>query len=160
MSEHLMAYIITAQRGSIAGMAEIIQKMGRELEWSEKCIYQLNLALDEIISNTMEYGYAVPGTHRIEIFLELDGTLLKMKIKDNAAPFNPLEKAAPELDKPPLQRERCVGGMGIHIMKTMMDAVRYRYEHGQNVLELEKNLEKATSCITRPVVGPGQGGTE
>lgn len=156
MPEKLMAYVITAENGSISGMAGIIQKMGRELGWSEKCIYQLNLALDEIISNTLAYGYAQPGAQRIEVFLEQEGNMLKMTIMDNAAPFNPLQGAEPELEKPPLQRERCVGGMGIHLMKSMMDRVLYRYDEGKNILEMEKNLEVVTPCASPPVAGIGQ----
>ena len=158
MPELLMDYVITAQDGSIAGMAATIQRIGRELQWSEKCIYQLNLALDEIISNTLSYGYERPHPHRIEISMEQEGARLRLKIVDNANPFNPLTQTPmPELEKPPLLRERCVGGMGIHFMKSMMDAVRYRYEEGKNILEMEKNLEITTSCASPPVAGARQG---
>lgn len=160
MPEQLLTYVITAQQGSIEGMATIIHEMGRKLRWSEKCIFQLNLALDEIISNTLAYGYDQPGRHRIEISLEQLGSLLILTIVDNGTAFNPLEGKPPEVDKPPLQRERCVGGMGIHLVKSMMDAVQYRYAQGKNVLVMEKNLEKPTLCVAPPDVGAEHGGAE
>jgi len=160
MPEQLLTYLITAEQGSIEGMASVIHAMGRKLRWSEKCIFQLNLALDEIISNTLAYGYDQPEIRRIEIFLAQQGNRLIMTIEDNGAPFNPLEGKPPEVDKPPLQRERCVGGMGIHLVKSMMDAVHYRHAQGKNVLVMQKNLEEPTLCIAPSDVGAEHGGAE
>jgi serine/threonine-protein kinase RsbW len=166
MTDNLLTYVITPGQGTIAEMAVLIQKLGMELGWSEKCVYQLNLSLDEIISNTLAYGYArkvaegvsdvgsaegsgIPRreTSRVVVALERENTTLRLTIRDNAAPFDPLLQAPmPEVDKPLMQRKRRVGGVGIHLARSMMDFVDYRFEQGMNVLVMEKSLESPIPC--------------
>lgn len=168
MTENLLTYAITPGQGTIAEMAALIHELGAELGWSEKCVYQLNLALDEIISNTLAYGYErmdagiadgqdLPRreTSRIVVALDREDTTLRLTIRDNAAPFDPLLQAPkPEVDKPPMRRKRRVGGMGMHLVRSMMDSVAYRFEQSLNVLVMEKSLESPIPCGRAP--GDGQ----
>ena len=98
----------------------------------------VNLALEEIVTNIISYGYGeTPGDHRIRIDLKHDGKELTARIEDDAVAFDPLQKEDPDLDVP--LEERRVGGLGIHLVKTLMDEVSYSREHNSNVLFIRKS---------------------
>jgi anti-sigma regulatory factor (Ser/Thr protein kinase) len=60
------------------------------------------------------------------------------EIEDDAQPFNPLEAPPPDVNAP--LRERPLGGLGIHLARTMMDAMAYRRENGKNILTIRKKI--------------------
>ncbi len=98
----------------------------------------VNLALEEIVTNIISYGYGGEGGgHRIRIDLAHDGQRLTALVEDSAKAFDPLQKASPDTNAP--LEERGVGGLGIHLVKTLMDEVRYSREDGRNVLFIAKN---------------------
>ncbi len=106
-----------------------------------KFIFQITLVLDELITNIISYGYDAPGTHSIEISLSLDNELLRIRILDDGRPFNPLQDAEePELEVPLELRKRPIGGMGIHLVKSIMDTIEYERRENTNVLTLTKDL--------------------
>jgi serine/threonine-protein kinase RsbW len=140
MSDELV-YILAHDQGGLTELAERISELGRAKGWSPRCMYQLSLALDELISNTLRYGYEHPGRHRIQVSLSIQGRRLHVVIQDNAIRFNPFSEApAPELNTPLLERQRCIGGMGVHLVKKVMDRVEYAWEQGGNVVRLEKEM--------------------
>lgn len=100
----------------------------------------VQLALDEWLANVINHAWSEAGPHRGEVTLVLDDGRLVLAIKDDGPAFNPLERAAPDLDSP--LEERAIGGLGIHLIRSMMDEVRYARNQGQNVLTLVKRLEE------------------
>lgn len=139
------SYKLNRDQGTLHEMALMIQDVGRELGWSERSVFQVTLTLDEIITNTLNYGYQQPDTYDIEITVRAREQLVQLEIRDNAMPFNPVENVPmPELHKAPLERKRMVGGMGVHIVRMLMDSIEYRYEDGRNVLTMVKDLAKTT----------------
>jgi anti-sigma regulatory factor (Ser/Thr protein kinase) len=97
----------------------------------------VGLALEEVVTNIISYGYTDGGDHRIWIDLAVVGTDLTARVQDDAAPFDPVQKEEPDLDVP--LEERSVDGLGIHLVKTLMDAVTYSRESGRNVLLIRKS---------------------
>ncbi|WP_179232858.1 ATP-binding protein [Paenibacillus rigui] len=104
----------------------------------EKMLFQLNLICDELITNTILYGYAPgeEGCHVIELQVSVYPDRLEIGVTDGGVPFNPLDKEAPELDLP--LDERPVGGLGIHFVRQVMDELRYERIDDKNVLRLVK----------------------
>jgi anti-sigma regulatory factor (Ser/Thr protein kinase) len=102
--------------------------------------YAVALTLDEIIANVIRYGYEDGDEHIIRVRVWLDDDILSAQVADDGKPFNPLLKPAPDLDLPIDQRP--IGGLGIHIMRTMMDDIEYRRLNGQNVLTVRKRVER------------------
>jgi anti-sigma regulatory factor (Ser/Thr protein kinase) len=74
----------------------------------------------------------------VGVDLVLEDGVLRVEIVDEAAAFDPLARPAPDTDQ--ALEERPIGGLGIHIVKQLMDDVRYRREGGKNVLTLTKRL--------------------
>jgi serine/threonine-protein kinase RsbW len=100
--------------------------------------WPFHVALDEILSNVVKYGGEGGGEGRIEIRLRLEGRALEMVILDDASPFNPLEARAPDTTSP--VEERPIGGLGIEIVRRLMDGVEYRRLPDHNQLTLRRRL--------------------
>ena len=100
----------------------------------------LNVALDELLQNTIVHGFADPrgGGGGVSIAVELLPDRLTVTLTDDGQPFNPLAAAAPDTARP--LEERPVGGLGIHLVRQLMDEVRYQRQGGHNVVVLIKRL--------------------
>jgi anti-sigma regulatory factor (Ser/Thr protein kinase) len=102
--------------------------------------YALALTLDEVVANVIRHGFEDPDEHIIRVRLWLDDDLLSVQVADDGKAFNPLLAPEPDLDLPIDQRP--VGGLGIHIMRTMMDDLEYKRVNGQNLLTLRKRVAR------------------
>ncbi len=110
-------------------------KIGREEQ------QKINLAMEEIVSNIINYGYKDEKEHQINISAHFKNKVVSLRIEDDALAFNPLEhKMNLDLDKP--AEERDPGGLGIFFVKKMMDRVEYRYEGNHNILIIEKMIHR------------------
>lgn len=108
---------------------------------------QVNLALDEIVSNVIRHGWIDNGEHRVCVRVFRLEDELKVEVEDDARSFNPLEVPAPEIDQP--LEQRTVGGLGIHLVRQFMDNLEYRQRNGRNLLVMKKKLSgtESTSSI-------------
>jgi anti-sigma regulatory factor (Ser/Thr protein kinase) len=103
----------------------------------------VNLALEEAVSNVMLYAY--PDTNNGKVFVEFvrnctpEGEQLTFTISDSGIPFDPTQKSEPDLSLP--AEERAIGGLGIHLVRQLMDEVQYVREDDKNVLTLVKKLK-------------------
>jgi len=105
---------------------------------SPKLTYQIGLVLDELLTNTIAYGYPEEGGQDITVIMKREGGLLRFEIADTAAPFDPLSARPPDLCSP--AGERRIGGLGIHLVRSLMDRVAYERVGNGNSLILEKDL--------------------
>lgn len=99
---------------------------------------RLKLAIEEAVVNVMKYAY--PSDTRGDIYIEActDDTQLQFTITDNGIPFDPTAKEDVDTSLP--LAERPIGGLGIHLVRQIMDIMNYEYVNRQNVLTLRKNL--------------------
>lgn len=100
--------------------------------------YTIHLVVEEIVVNIVNYAYP-DGEGYLVVRVHNDQQALSLEFRDHGLPFNPLEQPVPDLDKP--LEERTIGGLGIFLTKEMMDDTQYRYEQGENILVIKKNLE-------------------
>lgn len=106
----------------------------------KKASYQLRLACEEVIVNVIHYAYPNhQGNVRISYELAKDGRDIVIMVSDSGYPFNPLEKAEPDISLP--MEERQIGGLGIFMVRNIMDNVEYKREDGRNILILRKTLK-------------------
>lgn len=97
---------------------------------------QLNLAIEEAVVNVMDYAYP-PGTKgEVDIEVKADADKLMFTISDNGVAFDPTAKA--EVDTTLSAEERQIGGLGIHLVRHIMDHVEYERKDGRNILRLSK----------------------
>ena len=102
----------------------------------------LNLCLDELLSNTISYGYEDRQPHSIVVNLLLTGGLLYAEVQDDGKPFD-LRKVTPAAPGGSLQSRR-IGGLGLHFVKALMDNVAYMRAGRHNVVRITKKLQQRT----------------
>jgi anti-sigma regulatory factor (Ser/Thr protein kinase) len=136
MGNKIESQAFRASLYSLASIREFISEKGKAAGLSHKQNYGLCLAVDEIVTNIINYGYPKSehvGDASIEIFISRNGRELTVITEDTAVPFNPLEHKearAEDLDLPLEQRP--IGGLGIMLAKTSVDRFAYEYENGKN----------------------------
>jgi sigma-B regulation protein RsbU (phosphoserine phosphatase) len=96
------------------------------------------------LNNVISYAYNDDGEHDIEIRMELAGDRLIVTITDDGVPFNPLSMATPRTDQTLEDRE--VGGIGIHLVRNLVDNVSYQRRIDKNVLTLMSHLQQKDSA--------------
>ena len=100
---------------------------------------ELQLALEEALVNVINYAFPNDDTaHDIRLTFSQKGDILSFTIEDDGVPFDPTQHQEVDIDAP--IEERQVGGLGIHLVRTIMDRMEYRREADHNVLMLEKRL--------------------
>jgi len=116
-----------------------IERISDEWEISEHLSFNINLVIEEIFSNIVFYGYRDKNEHKINITFTSNKDHLKIKIEDDAQEFNPLF----------IPTHRCkynspddaeVGGLGIHLVKNIMDDLKYSRKHDRNILIMKKKI--------------------
>jgi len=100
--------------------------------------YVVHLALDEVVANVIRHAHDDKQEHPIGVDVALGDGILRVEVVDEGKPFNPLAAPPPIFDVP--LEERRPGGLGIHIVKTVMDELEYRRANGRNKLTMLKNL--------------------
>jgi anti-sigma regulatory factor (Ser/Thr protein kinase) len=96
----------------------------------------LDLALEEVLANIISYGYADDREHQITVGLEVRPGEVRVHVEDDGRPFDPLEAPEPDTTLPP--DERPLGGLGIHLVRQLMDGVEYRRQGDRNRLTMRK----------------------
>lgn len=92
--------------------------------------HRLTLVLEELLTNVIAYGYDDEAEHKITIDLDLSDGVLTAVFDDDGRPFDPHEAQKPVMEGP--LENRSVGGLGIHLILTIMDTVEYERVDGHN----------------------------
>ncbi len=100
---------------------------------------KMHVVFDELLTNIISYAYPDDKEHDIGIKVELSADRLKVSMVDDGIPFNPLGVETPDTDLPLEERE--IGGLGIHLVRKMMDKVSYRRRIDKNVITVYEYLE-------------------
>jgi len=101
---------------------------------------QMNLALEEAVVDVMSYAYPEGTKGYVDISALSESDCLTFVISDSGKPFDPTTKG--EVDTTLPAEERSIGGLGIHLVKQLMDSIQYEYKDGHNVLTLKKRIKK------------------
>lgn len=105
----------------------------------KEIFYEINLCLDELVTNIISYGYDDDIEHDILLKLEYDSGILKVELADDGKEFNPLNSAEPDIN---LEIEnKPIGGLGIFFVKNKIDDIKYTRKNNQNILILKKKLD-------------------
>lgn len=118
-----------------------IGEFAREQDWPPDLEFQIKLVFEELGINVVKYGHDDGAGHEIEIEIVSDPDGISFEIADDGRPFDPLNDA-PEPDTESALEERAIGGLGVHLVRTMMDEVRYRHEAGRNRTTVVKRISK------------------
>ncbi|MBQ9640366.1 MAG: ATP-binding protein [Bacteroidaceae bacterium] len=124
----------------ISLLVDFVNQICEELHLDEALNFNLNLVLEEAVTNVIMYAYPQDEAHTLTLKAWTEeGGKLAFELCDQGKPFNPIEEA-PEVDTTLSAEERQIGGLGIFLIKQMMDEVNYEYKDHSNVLTLKKNI--------------------
>ncbi len=122
----------------ISLLAGFLERVAEENGLDSGLAMNINLAIEEAVTNVIMYAYP-PGTEgKVTLDAVLDGNTLRFTLADRGKLFDPT--AAPDADTSASLEDRPIGGLGIHLVRTIMDEVSYMRQDGKNVLTMTKNI--------------------
>jgi anti-sigma regulatory factor (Ser/Thr protein kinase) len=131
-----------ASAAELATFGDFLQAFWIDKALPPAAAFPFELALEEILLNVATHGRPVDGREpSVEVRLDWDGKAVRMVILDDGLPFDPLSRDPPDVDAP--LEDRPVGGLGVHLVRTLMDDVAWRHVDGRNELTLTCRLDKA-----------------
>ena len=118
-----------------------VEELGLREEWPDSLVFKVNLVLEELGLNILSYGGEDEDrSPEVEITLISEDDSLTIEVSDDGRPFNPLEDAVvPDVDA--LLDERSIGGLGVHLVRTLMDDLSYQRAEGRNLLKMVTKKE-------------------
>lgn len=122
----------------IEKVSKVIEELGKIHNLPVKVVMDMCLASDEIITNIISYGYDDNDNHIIIVRINLDEENIAAEIVDDARPFNPMD--IPEIDTETSVEEKEIGGLGIHLVRNLMDRIEYNRIGNKNVLLFGKKI--------------------
>ena len=145
MSETIRLRIEPATEASHADSLQYIQgsveELGQREDWPDSLTFKVNLVLEELGLNILSYGGPEPDKNpEIEIVLISEDDSLTIEVVDDGLPFNPLHDAdVPDVEA--MLGDRPIGGLGVHLVKTLMDDLSYDRADGRNHLKMVARRE-------------------
>ena len=131
-------FVVENRIEELSSLAEKIDLLAEEWNLPPALAMNINLAIEEAVSNIIFYAYNDNGRHKIKISVSLEDKMLTIEIKDNGIRFNPLEQQQPDISLS--TEERPVGGLGIFLISQIMDEMNYTRNNNENILTLHKTI--------------------
>ena len=134
---------IKNQISELEKVAQFVEEIGEELGLSMELQMNLNLVMEEMVTNVIFYAYPEGVIADIELLAKSDGKELTFVLSDQGKEFDPTAKEDADPDINPADRE--IGGMGIFIVKNIMNKVTYQRLEGRNLLTMTKGIEEGSN---------------
>ena len=140
MAKKFYSFELKNDQSELERLCHNCEEIGRSIGISDKSMFEMNLALDELFTNIISYGFQDCQEHIIKVSITVEGDQLQMRIEDDGVPFNPLESETPDIQ---CGIEDCkIGGLGIHLIKKLMDDIQYQRVADKNILVLRRKIRK------------------
>lgn len=130
--------ILANDISEISRLYEFVEEVGHDFELSPDIVFNLNLVLEEAVVNIINYAYPKEEHESIYLSARMHEGSIVLVLTDTGKEFDPT--AAPEADITLSADERQIGGLGIFLIRQIMNEVKYERIEGKNVLTLEKKL--------------------
>ncbi len=118
----------------IRRLVDALDHFGHEVGLSADVSFKLTLALDEVVSNVIRHAFEPGSDGRVHVRVAYEDGLVTAVVADAGPPYDPRATPPPKMDVP--ISERRPGGLGVYLVRTLMDSVDYRREDGRNVVTL------------------------
>lgn len=138
MPSEMISFQLESEASELDRLYLIVEDFGRANNIAADAIFQINLTLEEIVSNSIKYGYQGEPGHTIGLNISIRSGTVAIVVEDSGVPFNPLD--VPEPDVNCSVDERPIGGLGIHLARAFMDVLEYERREGKNILSMQKRI--------------------
>lgn len=142
MPDEARLRLATADAQQLVTLRQFVNRTGRQWRVDPEKLHAVVLAVDELATNVLMHGYhGQPGF--IEVVMRRSRQDLSVVLRDQAAPFDPTKVPKPDLTLP--IEERPIGGVGLHLVREMMDELRYRRLEptGNEVMVVKRRIVRA-----------------
>lgn len=131
---------IPARLSEVRELSSRVEAFGDANGLPDPKVFVINLALDELITNTVTHGLEDSADAEIHVRMWVDAGVLYLIMEDNGQPFDPTVDT--NADVTSSLDERAIGGLGLHLVKSFADRISYRFVDGRNRLIMEHDLSK------------------
>ncbi len=138
MDHDRLSMRLTNDISEIPRSAKAVEAFCARHDIAASVIFAINVSLEELLGNTMTYGYTDDLCHQIAVEIWREDADLVIDIGDDGRPFDPTQAAPPDLSLS--LAERPIGGLGIQLVREMMDHMEYRYDGQRNRVRLRKRV--------------------
>ncbi|MDR2483032.1 MAG: ATP-binding protein [Treponema sp.] len=128
---------IEAKLENLDPLLEFVNTELEEIHCPKKTQNQISIAVEEIFVNIVHYAYQ-PVTGFALVRAGAGNSEIRIEFEDTGKPYNPLDKANPDITSD--VEDRIVGGLGVFLVKKIMDKVEYRFEGNRNLLSIVKTI--------------------
>jgi anti-sigma regulatory factor (Ser/Thr protein kinase) len=134
---HMKELKLEASIDNIAPVTDWVNEILEQSDCPVKIQLQIDVAIDEIVTNIASYAYgAEGGDFSVQAEIRNEPRQLELRFIDSGIPFDPLQKADPDTSLS--AEERQIGGLGIYLVRSIMDQVTYSRKEGKNILSMTK----------------------
>lgn len=131
-----LAFSLRSQLEELASALDRIEQLLLEEAAERELASEMRLIAEEGLTNIVRHAYEPDDEGEIEVVMTLSETEIRLELRDSGRPFNPLERPEPDLEAP--VEERPLGGLGVHLIRSLTDAQSYTRQGTVNVLVLIK----------------------
>ena len=131
--------ILTNDISEVSKLYEFVEEIGNEFSLTPDVVFNLNLVLEEAVVNVINYAYPKEEHQSIYLSATLHEATIVLILTDTGKEFDPT--MAPDVDITLSADEREIGGLGIFLIRQIMNEVKYERIDGKNILTLEKKLD-------------------
>lgn len=132
--------VVANDAGGLEEVARLVDELATTHALPSGPVTDMQVALDEVLTNIVQYAHADGGAHDIRVRLTVSPEVLEAEVEDDGQPFDPLTLPPPDLHG--ALADRAVGGLGIHFVRRLMSDVRYAHVNNRNRLVLTKRLRE------------------
>jgi serine/threonine-protein kinase RsbW len=125
----------------VTRMLAVVEDFGGVRQLPRPALFAIQVSLEEILTNIVVHGYQGEADHSIRVALRPHGLdAVEIVVEDEGRPFDPLDAPVPDITL--AREERPIGGLGVHLVRNLMDAVTYRRDGDRNVLTMTKHVKE------------------
>jgi anti-sigma regulatory factor (Ser/Thr protein kinase) len=139
MSDERLEVRLRSTEAEKRRLQNLVEEFGRARQWPKPIAHEIELILEEWITDIISYAFEDNAEHDITVVIETHPKHVEIQTEDGGKPFNPLTLPPPDFTIPAEQRP--IGGVGIYMIRRLADEIRYTRQGRQNVLKIRKSLE-------------------
>jgi len=124
--------------GAMTRLPEAVERFAAANRLSDAVANAISVAVDEAVSNAINHGFPAGGRGEIAVRLSWRPGGVMVEVEDDGVPFDPLRAPPPDLTL--ALEDRPIGGLGVHLIRNLMDEVSYARVAGRNLLKMAKNV--------------------
>ena len=132
MENDSLSIVLNSELSEVPRVAARVEAFCRAWDIPGRIAYRFSLALEEALTNVISYAFSDGHRHEIAVQIECRNGGLAATVSDDGEPFDPLAQPPPDIHA--AVEDRKVGGLGIHLLRSLMDKVEYRRADGRNHL--------------------------